>query len=225
MDKNLSFQDFMESFKSTENFNIPPQGFLLNLIVAAFLAYLLGKMYVRYGRSMSNRKAFAANFIMLTVTTMIIITIVKSSLALSLGLVGALSIVRYRTAIKEPEELSYLFFSISIGLGLGASQFVTTVIAFVAVSLFIFLKSLNSKANEVYTTLIVTDISGKLKFEACNQVLQETCRNIELKRMDSKQDFIELVYRIEIQDTNLLNSMIEKLKNIHEGISIQFLEA
>ena len=57
---------------------------------------------------------------------MVMITIVKSSLALSLGLVGALSIVRFRTAIKEPEELSYAFLSIAIGLGLGADQRLTT---------------------------------------------------------------------------------------------------
>ena len=63
---------------------------------------------------------------LLAVTTMFIITVVKSSLALSLGLVGALSIVRFRAAIKEPEELTYLFFAISIGLGLGADQRVVT---------------------------------------------------------------------------------------------------
>ncbi len=56
---------------------------------------------------------------MLTVITLLVISIVKSSLALSLGLVGALSIVRFRTAIKDPEELIYLFFSIAIGLGMG----------------------------------------------------------------------------------------------------------
>ena len=53
----------------------------------------------------------------------------KSSLALSLGLVGALSIVRFRTPIKEPEELAYLFISIAMGLGLGANQILATVVA------------------------------------------------------------------------------------------------
>ena len=115
--------------------------FVLRLFIAALLAYLLGKLYVRYGRSMSNRQAFAANFILLTVATMIIITIVKSSLALSLGLVGALSIVRYRTAIKEPEELSFLFIAITIGLGLGAEQVIPTLVGFLAISFFIILKS------------------------------------------------------------------------------------
>ena len=61
-----------------------------------------------------------------TVATVVVISIVKSSLALSLGLVGALSIVRFRSAIKEPEELAYLFLSIGIGLGLGAGQRVVT---------------------------------------------------------------------------------------------------
>ena len=57
----------------------------------------------------------------------LIISIVKSSLALSLGLVGALSIVRFRAAIKEPEELVYLFFVISIGLSNGANQFLLSI--------------------------------------------------------------------------------------------------
>ena len=68
---------------------------------------------------------------MVGITTFIIISIVKSSLALSLGLVGALSIIRFRTAIKEPEELGYFFMAISIGLGLGANQLYPTIIGFV----------------------------------------------------------------------------------------------
>lgn len=225
MNKENTFNNFIENLKVAENFSIPIDRFLLHLFTAALLSYILGKIYIRYGRTMSNRPAFASNFILLTVTTMIIITIVKSSLALSLGLVGALSIVRFRTAIKEPEELSYLFFSISIGLGLGADQFVITIVGFVAIIIFIIFKSFNTKSADFYTTLIVTDTTGKLKLENCNLVLQENCRNIELRRLDNKQNFIELVYRIEVQNAGQLNNVIEKLKNNNEGISIQFLEA
>src|SRR5664279_765599 len=91
---------------------------VLRLIVAAVLGILLGEAYVHFGQSLSNRKLFARNFIVLTVTTALIISIVRSSVALSLGLVGALSIVRFRAAIKEPEELAFLFLAISAGLGL-----------------------------------------------------------------------------------------------------------
>ncbi len=69
-------------------------GFIFSFIVCAILAFFLGKIYIRYGNTLSNRKAFSRNFIILAITTMFIISVVKSSLALSLGLVGALSIVR-----------------------------------------------------------------------------------------------------------------------------------
>ncbi len=109
---NQSFQEFL----ANQSAEIPVGGFIINLLLAALLSVLLSGAYVKYGRSLSNRRVLARNLIMITMTTMLIITVVKSSLALSLGLVGALSIVRFRTAIKEPEELAYLFLAIAIGL-------------------------------------------------------------------------------------------------------------
>lgn len=96
--------------------------FLLNLIVGLILSLLVAWYYEHYGQSLSNRRKFARLLPVLALTTALVISIVKSSLALSLGLVGALSIVRFRTAIKEPEELAFLFIAIAIGLGVGADQ-------------------------------------------------------------------------------------------------------
>ena len=112
--------------------------FIINLFLCAFLSIILGFLYDKYGRSLSNRKTFSLNFVVISMTTLLIITIIKQSLALSLGLVGALSIIRFRTAIKEPEELSHLFLCIAIGIGLGANQIVLTILAFlICISLFI----------------------------------------------------------------------------------------
>ena len=88
---------------------------LLGIALASALAWF----YARYGHSLSNRAKFAQVLPLLTMITVLVISVVKSSLALSLGLVGALSIMRFRTAIKEPEELIYLFMALAIGLGLG----------------------------------------------------------------------------------------------------------
>ena len=110
------FETFQQ-FLTTQSAQAPVVEFIINLVLAAILSFILNRIYVKYGTALSNRKMFAGNFILITTTTMLVITIVKSSLALSLGLVGALSIVRFRSAIKEPEELSYLFLSIGIGLG------------------------------------------------------------------------------------------------------------
>ena len=117
----MIMNDNLQELLNIQAIQISIPNFILNLFIVAILTFILSKVYINFGNSLSNRQAFAKNFIILGITTMIIITIVKSSLALSLGLVGALSIVRFRTAIKEPEELGYLFFVISLGLGLGLS--------------------------------------------------------------------------------------------------------
>jgi uncharacterized membrane protein YhiD involved in acid resistance len=92
------------------------------LIGSGLLAFFVKLLYQRFSNSISNRENFSSVFIPLTISTALVISVVKSSLALSLGLVGALSIVRFRAAIKDPEELVYLFFCIAIGLTLGAER-------------------------------------------------------------------------------------------------------
>src|SRR5438270_8750131 len=134
-------QSLLELFTNQAS-TIPLSGFLLNFILTALLAALLHQFYIRFGTSMSNRELFGKNFVLLALTTMLVITLVKSSLALSLGLVGALSIIRFRAAIKEPEELSYLFLAISLGLGFGAQQGPITMIAFLVILLILAAKSL-----------------------------------------------------------------------------------
>ncbi|MBC7448355.1 MAG: DUF4956 domain-containing protein [Hymenobacteraceae bacterium] len=100
--------------------------FLYKLLTAAGLAWLVAIFYVRFGGSLADRRALARQFLLLTLTTLLIIHVVKTSIALSLGLVGALSLIRFRTAIKEPEELGYLFLSVAIGLAVGAGYALLT---------------------------------------------------------------------------------------------------
>ena len=126
MQPNISSFD---EFLSTQSYQIPLGGFIVNLVLATILSLLIGFIYIRYGTALSNRRAFARNFLLVAVTVMFIITVVKSSLALSLGLVGALSIVRFRTAVKDPEELAFILIAIAIGLGLGADQRAISIVA------------------------------------------------------------------------------------------------
>ena len=132
-----------------------PTEFLINIFITIILAYILGLIYSKYGSSLSNRKKLKQTFVLMAITVMIVITIVKSSLALSLGLVGALSIVRFRTAIKEPEELVYFFIAIAIGLGMGANQLLLTLVGVVIIIIYIIIQNINSKKQEVLQNLIV----------------------------------------------------------------------
>ncbi len=92
------------------------------LVLGGLLALYIQFLYHRCSSSVSDKEAVASSFPLLTLVTIAVIAVVKSSLALSLGLVGALSIVRFRAAIKDPEELVYLFMCIGVGLALGAGS-------------------------------------------------------------------------------------------------------
>ena len=109
---------------------------LINLAILMVLITAIRWIYIKRSNTVSNRILFANTFYAFALAIFLIITSIKVSLALSLGLVGALSIVRFRSAIKEPEELTYLFFAISMGLGLGADQ------AIIVISLLINRKNL-----------------------------------------------------------------------------------
>src|SRR5688572_7884505 len=86
------------------------------LVLGGGLAFYIRFIYRRFGGAVSNADSTSRIFPLLTLITILVISVVKSSMALSLGLVGALSIVRFRAAIKDPEELVYLFMCIGTGL-------------------------------------------------------------------------------------------------------------
>jgi len=142
-------------FFVNENIQIDLNNFVISLICAALLGLLIQLFYIRFSSTLSNRTQFSKNFVVLSIATCIVIMIVKSSLALSLGLVGALSIVRFRAAIKEPEELVYLFLIIATGLGCGAGQLKITVVGIIFALLIIFVYSVFFKKIKIKNTELV----------------------------------------------------------------------
>ena len=139
-------------FFINENIQIDLQNFVISLICVSILSLLIQLFYIRFSSTLSNRIQFSKNFVILGVATCIVIMIVKSSLALSLGLVGALSIVRFRAAIKEPEELVYLFLIIAAGLGCWAGQLGITVVGIIFALLIIFVYSVFLKRIKIKNT-------------------------------------------------------------------------
>lgn len=199
--------------------------FFLNLVLTGILSWALGWVYRKYGTSLSDRKHFSRNFVLLSMTTMLIISVVKSSLALSLGLVGALSIVRFRSAIKEPEELAYLFFCIAVGIGMGAGQTWAILGAFVVIVPVLVVRSYLSEKDQTENLLL--NISGQndtLTPEKLAEILDMYCRSINLKRLEDHADLLEAVYLIELKTPEDLNRLRHDIKAIGPGIRITFID-
>jgi uncharacterized membrane protein YhiD involved in acid resistance len=222
MKKAESFAQFLQ----TQSATIPMVEYILNLLLAALLGYILSLIYVRFGESLSNRRMFGKNFVLLTATTMIIITIVKSSLALSLGLVGALSIVRFRAAIKEPEELAYLFLSIAIGLGMGANQTAITLVGFAVASLLIIILRVRStkKENQNLVLTVSSNEPAKSGLDLIVQTLNQHCAAVNLKRIDEMKSYFEASFLVEFSDFEKFKNCKRQLHSLDDSLKITFLD-
>jgi uncharacterized membrane protein YhiD involved in acid resistance len=190
------------------------------------LAYILGRVYIYWGGALSNRRKFAANFMLMTVTTTFIILVVRSSVALSLGLVGALSIVRFRTAVKEPEELAYLFFAIAIGIGLGDNQRVITIVAFaIAVIIIGLLKLLRKREADVNLHLTINSQNPqKLSLDQMMAAIKPHASKLKLLRMDETSHAMEAAFLVEFKHLENLNQARDAIQALSPEAAITFLD-
>ena len=222
MEKN---QTFLEYF-AAQNAEVSVVGFIVNFLLAALLSFILSRVYVKFGTSLSNRELFGRNFVLLSMTTMLIITIVKSSLALSLGLVGALSIIRFRAAIKEPEELSYLFLAIAVGLGMGANQAVITIIGFTVMAGVLSVRSfVRDKEPEANLYLTVSGIrSDELALPRVLEVIGKHALNVRLRRFDETEKLVEVSFQAQFQSSTKVNTCVRRLRDLNEGMKISLVD-
>jgi len=215
---------------ATETMPLAVSELAVNLIVGAALAYIVRLHFFRYSNALTNRTEFTSVLPFIILTTILIISIVKSSLALSLGLVGALSIVRFRTPIKEPEELAYLFISIAIGLGLGANQVIATIMSsiFILFLMIFFMghKKLNAGVGEIYM-----NISGQLNEESQINHIQNMidralniCDRVSLKRYIDSQNEVDLTFYLSSFNPKKLDSYLTSMKNDYPNLSITILD-
>lgn len=201
---------------------------LINLGIGVGLALVLRWHFERFGSSHSNREEFAGVFPFILLTTTLIITVVKSSLALSLGLVGALSIVRFRTPIKEPEELAYLFLAIAMGLGLGADQSIPTVVAglgILAVMAVLKYSRRNREKTKLYLSIDLADGgSGDRRIESLNEVIGRHVDLSDLRRVDAREGNLEATYFVDLAGTSQVSDLIDDLNQAFPGIGVSFID-
>jgi hypothetical protein len=201
---------------------------LINFVIAVVLAFALRWHYIKFGRNLSNREGFAAIFPFIVVMTMLIITIVKSSLALSLGLVGALSIIRFRTPIKEPEELAYLYVCISLGIGLGANFAVSTSI--VVISMMVIMGRFSvMRAKQLQQHLYLTiDLPERPKdsgfVDALTGVISDQASFCDIHRLDWRKSSLQVTYFIDISSAGGTTGLISAIRQQAPNAEIILLD-
>ena len=185
---------------------------------------------MRCSNSLNDKNHFADIFIPLAIVTTLVITVIKFSLALSLGLVGALSIVRFRAAIKEPEELVYLFFIIGIGLANSANQYFIAIIATIITISILYLRKLTSdkiKKNNITdssTNIIQIQIDqNKQNSDKIINEIKSSVKYLKLKSMSSDNNLVQYNFWFDIDKNKLQNFIkkIEKITSNNKNLNIQ----
>jgi hypothetical protein len=200
---------------------------VLNLVLVLVAGHVLAWHFVRYGQVLANKRKLARVMVFISATTLLIITVVRSSLALSLGMVGALSIIRFRTPVKEPEELAYLFLAIATGLGFGADRRWETLVVFVVVLVVMAVRSSLRGGRLPLRTILEVDAEGNAEGRALGALLPAVsahCGHVDLRRVDCQGGSFHASLLVEVATTDRLQALIASVRQALPGASVSVVE-
>ncbi len=205
--------NFNDLFKSSFLENITSFS-ALDMVIAMGLAFVLGLfiffVYKKTYTGVMYSSGFGVSLLGLTLVTTLIILAVTSNIILSLGMVGALSIVRFRTAIKEPLDIVFLFWSIAAGIVLGAGLLPLAILGslFIGIILVVFV---NKKSVDSPYILIIESVSTQPESDILN-IIKEGVKRYSLKSKTISDSGME--FTLEVRLTENSTGFMEKLKAI-----------
>jgi len=202
---------------------------LINYFLLVLCSFVLKIIYENRSSSLSGKFHVGVIIPILSQITFLIILIVKSSLALSLGLIGALSIVRFRTPIKEPEELIYLFFSIAIGIGFGAGQTLVTLLIFILIitTIYFFSSKKTTSTNIDYNLLIEIpyEKTQRPKQDEVIKIIKKIFNNYNVSKIEI-DDGIKFLIVLEISSNEIekISEFENNIKSKYDNSKISYFE-
>jgi len=221
-------KDFLELF----NFEFAPASFsefivgLINIIIFSFLTRFI---YKKFSNSVSNKTITANLFPLFAVAIFLIIITIKTSIVLSLGLVGALSIIRFRTAIKEPEQIIFFLVitAISISTASGAFLFPLMIVIFVWSYYYFLSKTIKEKVHSLNDQLIIS--GEKIDINTLKQlvkVLVHNNVNVEIQSINKKNENSTIVLKLSDFELDILEIVENFLKEKKlSQIDVQFFSS
>lgn len=216
--------NFGDIFKSSFLENITSVG-ILDMAIALILAFGIGLfIFFVYKKTYSGvmySSGFGVTLIALTMITTVVILAVTSNVVLSLGMVGALSIVRFRTAIKEPLDIAFLFWAITAGIVLAAGMIPLAIAGSIAIGV-ILLLFVNKKSHfNPYIIVVSCDCHETEK--SVKEFLDKNTRRCVIKSKSAQKGSIELNFEIRLPDdnTDFVNALSD-MKGVESAVLVSY---
>jgi hypothetical protein len=188
--------------------------FALNLLLGGLLSMAIRELYKRFAKTLSNRESFANTLPLFTLAAITVISVVQYSPALALGLVGALSVIRFRTAIASAEELVYLLMCVGLGVAIGANHVYLAVAAVVVVAPFVVWRGAGAQMDD---RLLLTVAAEPSSFFGADRgsvidVVRRLTSEMIVERLDLRAERVLLRARISVRSGNDLIGLLAALR-------------
>lgn len=221
----MSVKDFIKkSVLESDMFNqAMTAGTIITIIADMLIALLMGMLiyfiYKKFFSGVIFSKSFATTLVGMTVLTCMVTLAISTNIVISLGMVGALSIVRYRTAVKEPMDLLYLFWAITTGITVGASMYILSLIGAIIVIGMIIILCGRKNGSSAYIMIVhyrgdetgdnIIKVLGKMKYLVKSKTL--------------RKEEAELTIQVSCKNDNLsFTEKIRSLENVNDLTLIQY---
>lgn len=216
----MTFNDFIQGTDLAGS-SISALGIGTRLLLAFAIGLLIFWIYKRTYQGVMYSKTFNISLVALTMITASIIMAITSNIILSLGMVGALSIVRFRTAIKDPMDVIYMFWSISVGIIVGAGLYMLAVVSSLILGIVMYAFSKMTLKNEPY--LLIVNYSDITVEDALFKVINEKVGSYKIKSKTKSGDNFELTVEIRSKKENaVLVNEIGGLGNVQNTALISY---
>ena len=215
---------FSDIFKSNFLENVASVS-ILDMVIAIALAFGLGMfIFLVYKKTYSGvmySASFATTLVALTMITTVVILAVTSNVVLSLGMVGALSIVRFRTAIKEPLDIAFLFWSIAVGIVLAAGMIPLAVIGSIIIGVILLVFVNRDPSKNPYIVVIRCD--GHESEVNAVKFLESKAERTVVKSKTAQKGSVELNLEVRLKDdnTDFVNE-ISDMQGVHSAVLVSY---
>ena len=192
---------------------------LLSMVLALLAGIFIAWIYRRNYRGVMYSNNFALTLIMMTLITCPVVMCIRESIQLSMGMVGALSIVRFRTAVKDPLDTAYMFWALTMGILLGAGQFFLTACAVVGIGLMLTL-IVHIQSKGVNSYLLVIRM-GEEAERAANQLVN----GVKMQQLKSKTVTaagIEATYEVRVDKPDALLNKLRNVPGVHDATLVSY---
>ena len=192
---------------------------VVSMLVAAVFGYGISWLYRRNYRGVMYSANFSFTLIMMTLITTPVVLCIRNSIALSMGMVGALSIVRFRTAVKDPMDTAYMFWALTTGILLGAGQFLLAALAMLLIALLLTLM-VNLQSKGLNSFLLVVRMS-----EEAERSVGQLVGSIRVQKLKSKtvsHAGVEATYEVRVDKPDALLNKLHAIQGVQDATLVSY---